>query len=177
MRPPRHIPSLRPLLASVALLAACTEAPSGAAGTQLALVQAKLPDDPNRLVSIDLPRVPIATGGRGGYGLVRGDVDGEARLIVVDELAPAVAATLRGDELTTIGITDGASDFIVAVDDASVAVTEVAATPTADNQYVQIPFEYYISVNGYELRPEPGAAFGGTFIDYPSNPWRQANCH
>lgn len=54
---------------------------------------------------------------------------------------------------------------------------EVAATPTPDNQYVQIPFEYYISVNGYELRPEPGAAFGGTFIDYPSNPWRQANCH
>ncbi|MBV8762982.1 MAG: hypothetical protein JO257_37195 [Deltaproteobacteria bacterium] len=54
---------------------------------------------------------------------------------------------------------------------------EVAATPTPDNQYVQIPWEYYIVVNGYELRPEPGAAYGGTFIDYPSNPWRQANCH
>lgn len=53
---------------------------------------------------------------------------------------------------------------------------EVAATPTPDNMYVQIPFEYYVVVNGYELRPEPGAAFGGTFIDYPSNPWRQANC-
>ncbi len=131
MRPPRHIPSLRPLLASVALLAACTEAPPGGDGLSLALVQVKLPDDPNRLLSIDLPRVPIATGGRGGYGLVRGDLDGAARLIVVDEVAPAVAATLRGDELTTIGIADGASEFIIAVDDATVALTEVAATPTA----------------------------------------------
>ena len=26
--------------------------------------------------------------------------------------------------------------------------------------------EYYITVNGGEYRPEPGASFGGTFIDY-----------
>jgi hypothetical protein len=54
---------------------------------------------------------------------------------------------------------------------------EVAAIPTADNQYVQISIEYYIVVNGFELRPEPGAWFAGTFTDYPSNPWRSANCN
>jgi hypothetical protein len=53
---------------------------------------------------------------------------------------------------------------------------EVAAIPTADQQYVQISIEYYLVVNGFELRPEPGAWFAGTFTDYPSNPWRQANC-
>ncbi len=51
---------------------------------------------------------------------------------------------------------------------------EVAATP--DGDYVQIGVEYYITVNGAEIRPEPGAAFGGAFIDYPSDPWRTANC-
>ena len=54
---------------------------------------------------------------------------------------------------------------------------EVAPITTSDNQYVQISIEYYIVVNGFELRPEPGAWFAGTFTDYPSNPWRQANCH
>ena len=53
---------------------------------------------------------------------------------------------------------------------------EVVAAPTTDGQYVEIQLEYYITVNGGELRPEPGAAYGATFSDYPSNPWRTANC-
>lgn len=42
--------------------------------------------------------------------------------------------------------------------------------------YVQLGIEYVVSVNGAEIRPEPGAAFGGTFVDYPTTPWRTANC-
>jgi hypothetical protein len=54
---------------------------------------------------------------------------------------------------------------------------DVPITTTADHQYVQAIVEYYIVVNGYEVRPEPGAAFSGTFTDYVSDPWRTANCH
>ena len=54
---------------------------------------------------------------------------------------------------------------------------EAAPTPTPDGQSVQLTVSYYVVVNGYELRPEPGAAFAGTFIDYPNDPWRSANCH
>jgi hypothetical protein len=43
--------------------------------------------------------------------------------------------------------------------------------------YVQTQLEYYVTVNGGEYRPEPGAAFGGTFIDYPNDAWRAANCN
>ena len=50
-------------------------------------------------------------------------------------------------------------------------------TPTADGQYVQTMLSYYITVNGGEYRPEPGQAFGGTFIDYPHDPYRDANCN
>lgn len=53
---------------------------------------------------------------------------------------------------------------------------EAASTPTTDGMYQQIPVQYFITVNGGELRPEPGAAFGGSFIDYPTNPWRTGNC-
>jgi hypothetical protein len=53
---------------------------------------------------------------------------------------------------------------------------ELAAQPTPDGQYVQIGIEYYVDVNGGQLRPEPGAAYAGTFVDYPSNPWRASNC-
>jgi hypothetical protein len=53
---------------------------------------------------------------------------------------------------------------------------ELAAQPTADGQAVQIGIEYYVDVNGGQLRPEPGAAYAGTFVDYPSNAWRDANC-
>jgi len=42
--------------------------------------------------------------------------------------------------------------------------------------YEQLLVEYYPVVNGGEVRPEPGAAFGGTFIDYLDDPWRTANC-
>lgn len=44
----------------------------------------------------------------------------------------------------------------------------VKPTPTADGQYVQLPVEYVIVVNGGELRPAPGAAFVTTFVDYPN---------
>lgn len=53
---------------------------------------------------------------------------------------------------------------------------ELTPDPTSDGLYVQIQIEYYIDVNGGELRPEPGASYVGNFIDYPSNPWRLANC-
>ncbi|HEY1811036.1 MAG TPA: DUF6209 family protein [Kofleriaceae bacterium] len=53
---------------------------------------------------------------------------------------------------------------------------ETPVTATSDGMYVQTQLGYYITVNGYELRPEPGATFEGTFVDYPSNPWRDANC-
>ena len=49
-------------------------------------------------------------------------------------------------------------------------------TPTSDGMYVQTQLGYYVTVNGYALRPEPGATYEGTFIDYPDNPWRDANC-
>jgi hypothetical protein len=51
------------------------------------------------------------------------------------------------------------------------------ATLTPDSQYVRATVEYTIYVNGFELRPEPGAAYSGDFIDYASNPWRAANCN
>ena len=53
---------------------------------------------------------------------------------------------------------------------------ELTPNPTPDGQYVQLGIEYVVSVNGAEIRPEPGASFGGTFIDYPTTPWRTANC-
>ena len=51
---------------------------------------------------------------------------------------------------------------------------ELAPNPTSDGQFVQLAIEYVVSVNGSELRPEPGAAFGGKFVDYPSTPWGTA---
>jgi hypothetical protein len=53
---------------------------------------------------------------------------------------------------------------------------EATPTPTPDGQYVQLTVGYYVVVNGYEMRPEPGAWFSATFSDYPSDPWRSANC-
>ena len=53
---------------------------------------------------------------------------------------------------------------------------EVAPTPTSDGQYTQLRLEYYVTVNGGELRPAPGAAYAGTFTDYISDPWRSASC-
>jgi hypothetical protein len=54
---------------------------------------------------------------------------------------------------------------------------DVPTSITADQQYVQATLEYYIVVNGYEVRPEPGAAFSGTFTDYATDYWRSQNCH
>ncbi len=50
-------------------------------------------------------------------------------------------------------------------------------SPTSDGQYAQTMLEYYITVNGGEYRPEPGAYFGGTFVDYLHDAWRDANCN
>ncbi len=52
---------------------------------------------------------------------------------------------------------------------------ELAGDPTSAG-LVQIQLEYYISVNGGELRPEAGATFVGNFADFPTNAWRTANC-
>lgn len=51
---------------------------------------------------------------------------------------------------------------------------EVAPTTTAGSD--EIRFEYYVTVNGVELRPAPGGVYAGTFADYPNNTWRAANC-
>ena len=53
---------------------------------------------------------------------------------------------------------------------------EVPPQPAPGGMYEQLVLEYYVVVNGGEVRPEPGAAFGGTFIDYANDPWRAANC-
>jgi hypothetical protein len=53
---------------------------------------------------------------------------------------------------------------------------DVPVTASSDGQYVQAQLESYIDVNGAQLRPEPGAAFAATFIDYAQDPWRTANC-
>lgn len=54
---------------------------------------------------------------------------------------------------------------------------EVASSPDPSGQYAQIRLEYYLTVNGGELRPAPGGAYAGTFSDYPNDAWRAANCH
>jgi hypothetical protein len=53
-----------------------------------------------------------------------------------------------------------------------------AGTITTDpsNQYSQTTVEYYVTVNGGELRPVPGGAYAGIFQDYKSDAWRSANC-
>jgi len=54
---------------------------------------------------------------------------------------------------------------------------QTPVSPTSDGMYVQTQLEYYVTVNGGEYRPEPGAAFAGTFVDYPNDAWRAANCN
>ncbi len=54
---------------------------------------------------------------------------------------------------------------------------DATPTPTPDGQYTQLRFEYYVTVNGGELRPAPGGAFAGTYTDYLGDAWRSANCH
>jgi hypothetical protein len=50
-------------------------------------------------------------------------------------------------------------------------------TTTADGQYSQETLEYYVTVNGFELRPVPSGAYAGIFTDYVNDAWRAANCH
>ena len=54
---------------------------------------------------------------------------------------------------------------------------EVAPVPAADPQYVSLQLEYYVVVNGGEVRPVPGGAFAGVFTDYANDPWRSQNCN
>jgi hypothetical protein len=43
--------------------------------------------------------------------------------------------------------------------------------------YVQAELDFYVTVNGAEIRPAgPGSFFRGTFTDYAANPWREENC-
>jgi hypothetical protein len=53
---------------------------------------------------------------------------------------------------------------------------DAPTTPTADGLYTELRLEYYVVVNGGELRPAPGAAFAGTFVDYANDPWRTQAC-
>ena len=50
------------------------------------------------------------------------------------------------------------------------------AAPQPAGELVQLPLEYYVIVNGRELRPSPGGAFAGVFTDHANDPWRAANC-
>lgn len=58
---------------------------------------------------------------------------------------------------------------------------EVAPTVTppanGDGGRSEIRIEYFITVNGGELRPAPGAAYAGTFVDYAADAWRNGNCN
>lgn len=53
---------------------------------------------------------------------------------------------------------------------------DVPTAPSPDGQYVEAAIELYFTVNAAEVRPAPGAAYAVRFQDYPSNPWRDANC-
>ncbi|MBS1118378.1 MAG: hypothetical protein H6Q90_606 [Deltaproteobacteria bacterium] len=53
---------------------------------------------------------------------------------------------------------------------------EVAPHPSQDGMYAEVQLEYYIVVNGGELRPAPGAAFAATFADYPDGFWHTGGC-
>ncbi|MBA3393737.1 MAG: hypothetical protein H0T89_13905 [Deltaproteobacteria bacterium] len=53
---------------------------------------------------------------------------------------------------------------------------EVAPTPVPGGPYVQVALEYYLIVNGGEVRPQPGAAFSAMFVDYANDSWRASNC-
>lgn len=53
---------------------------------------------------------------------------------------------------------------------------DVPTTTSSDGQTVQARIDYYVVVNGAELRPEPGAAYVALFSDTATDPWRQTNC-
>ncbi len=53
---------------------------------------------------------------------------------------------------------------------------EVRPQPTADGQYAQVALEYYVVVNGYELRPVPGGWYTGSFVDYANGFWTDPSC-
>lgn len=42
--------------------------------------------------------------------------------------------------------------------------------------YEQVELEYYVTINGAELRPAPGATFRGTFVDYAADAFRAQSC-
>ena len=52
---------------------------------------------------------------------------------------------------------------------------DVPVTDVGDDT-VRADLEWYVVVNGAELRPAPGAAFAGRFEDYAGDTWRAANC-
>jgi hypothetical protein len=53
---------------------------------------------------------------------------------------------------------------------------EVAPHPSANGMYAEIQLEYFVVVNGGELRPAPGQVFTGTFADYPDAFWHGETC-
>jgi hypothetical protein len=53
---------------------------------------------------------------------------------------------------------------------------DVPTAPTEDGMYLAAPIELYFVVNGVELRADGGAPFTGTYVDYLSDPFRDASC-
>lgn len=53
---------------------------------------------------------------------------------------------------------------------------DVPTAPTPDGQYVTAPIELYFVVNGTDVRGAGGAPFTGAFVDYVSDPFRDASC-
>ncbi len=51
----------------------------------------------------------------------------------------------------------------------------VSASP--DGGRAEVRVEYYVTVNGGELRPATGMAYAGTFVDYANDAWRAASCN
>jgi hypothetical protein len=44
--------------------------------------------------------------------------------------------------------------------------TAMPITPTTDGHYEAVQLDYYVTVNGRDYRPAPGASFAATFVDY-----------
>ena len=53
---------------------------------------------------------------------------------------------------------------------------DVPTAPTDDGMYLTAAVELYFVVNCVELRAAGGAPFVGSFVDYISEPFRDAHC-
>ncbi len=53
---------------------------------------------------------------------------------------------------------------------------EVAPHTSANGMYAELQIEYYLVVNGAEVRPVPGGTYGATFADYLDGFWHSQTC-